>query len=118
MGSAVETSVALVAYLALFASVGMIFLFVNLLVGKFLRPSNPTPEKLEIYARVGRGRRHVPEILADRATAPIELRLGDDRVVDLGDRVVRHVAGAPGAAEDQQAANRGGGESPGASGAK
>jgi NADH-quinone oxidoreductase subunit A len=47
--SAVDTSVAIVAYIALFASVGMIFLFVNLLVGKFVRPNNPTPEKLEIY---------------------------------------------------------------------
>jgi NADH-quinone oxidoreductase subunit A len=47
--SAMGTSVAIVAYMALFASVGMIFLFVNLLVGRFLRPNNPTPEKLEIY---------------------------------------------------------------------
>jgi NADH-quinone oxidoreductase subunit A len=47
--TALDTSVSLVAYLALFASVGVIFLFVNLLVGRFLRPNNPTPEKLEIY---------------------------------------------------------------------
>jgi len=29
--------------------VGIIFLFVNLLVGKFVRPANPHPEKQEIY---------------------------------------------------------------------
>src|SRR6187431_2193532 len=44
-----DASIGLVAYLALFAAVGIIFLFVNLLVGKFLRPSNPHEEKLEIY---------------------------------------------------------------------
>jgi NADH-quinone oxidoreductase subunit A len=47
--SGMETSIGIVAYLALFAAVGIIFLFVNLLVGRFLRPSNPHPEKLEIY---------------------------------------------------------------------
>lgn len=44
-----DSSIAIVAYLALFASVGMLFLFANLLVGRFLRPNNPHPEKLEIY---------------------------------------------------------------------
>ena len=39
----------LVGYLALFAAVGFVFLLVNLVVGKILRPSDPTPEKLEIY---------------------------------------------------------------------
>jgi NADH-quinone oxidoreductase subunit A len=39
----------IVAYLALFASVGFAFLFVNLLVGKFLRPKAPNPEKLAVY---------------------------------------------------------------------
>src|SRR3569623_1081401 len=39
----------IVAYLALFASVGVVFLFVNLLVGKFLRPKAPNPEKLAVY---------------------------------------------------------------------
>ena len=39
----------IVAYLALFASVGFVFLFVNLLVGKFLRPKAPKPEKLAVY---------------------------------------------------------------------
>jgi NADH-quinone oxidoreductase subunit A len=38
-----------VGYLALFAAVGFLFLFVNLLVGYFLRPSDPNAEKLEIY---------------------------------------------------------------------
>jgi NADH-quinone oxidoreductase subunit A len=47
--SAMDASVSIVAYLALFAAVGILFLFVNLLVGRFLRPSNPHPEKLEIY---------------------------------------------------------------------
>lgn len=43
------SSTLLVAYMALFAGVGLVFVFVNLLVGRFLRPSNPSPEKLEIY---------------------------------------------------------------------
>ena len=42
-------STTIVAYLALFAGVGFVFLFVNLLVGKFLRPANPHAEKSEIY---------------------------------------------------------------------
>jgi NADH-quinone oxidoreductase subunit A len=36
-------------YLALFVSVGAVFLFVNLLVGRFLRPKTPSPEKLAVY---------------------------------------------------------------------
>lgn len=47
--SAFSSSIGIVAYLALFASVGLIFLFVNLLVGRFLRPHDPHEEKLEIY---------------------------------------------------------------------
>ncbi len=39
----------IVAYLALFAGVGIAFLFVNLLVGHFVRPSKPNREKLEVY---------------------------------------------------------------------
>lgn len=39
----------IVAYMALFASVGVIFIFVNLLLGSFLRPQDPVPEKMEIY---------------------------------------------------------------------
>tara|TARA_B100000029_G_scaffold168399_1_gene164547 strand:- start:3300 stop:3983 length:684 start_codon:yes stop_codon:yes gene_type:complete len=40
---------AVVAYLSLFAGVGLVFLFANLLVGRFVRPANPHQEKLEIY---------------------------------------------------------------------
>lgn len=47
--SAIQSSTSIVAYLALFVAVGLIFLFINLLVGKLLRPNNPTPEKGEIY---------------------------------------------------------------------
>jgi NADH-quinone oxidoreductase subunit A len=43
------TPVAIVAYLALFAAVGFGFLFVNLLVGRLLRPVLPNEEKLEVY---------------------------------------------------------------------
>ena len=43
------TPTLVVGYLALFAAVGFLFLFVNLLVGYFLRPSDPHAEKLEIY---------------------------------------------------------------------
>src|SRR5919112_4607407 len=49
MSPAHASSVAIVAYMALFALVGVVFLFVNLLVGKLLRPDDPHPEKLEIY---------------------------------------------------------------------
>ena len=49
MSPAVFSSTAIVAYMALFAAVGIGFLFVNLLVGKLLRPANPHAEKLEIY---------------------------------------------------------------------
>lgn len=49
METAIDSSVGIVAYLALFGGVGFVFVFVNLLVGRFLRPSNPNEEKLEIY---------------------------------------------------------------------
>jgi NADH-quinone oxidoreductase subunit A len=49
MSSAIFSSVNLVAYLALFAGVGIVFLFANMFLGRFLRPFNPEPEKLEIY---------------------------------------------------------------------
>src|SRR5947199_10195133 len=49
MSPAVASSLGIVAYLALFALTGIAFLFVNLLVGKLLRPHDPHPEKLEIY---------------------------------------------------------------------
>ena len=44
------TSPTMVAgYLALFFAAGFVFLFASLLVGRFLRPQNPHPEKLEPY---------------------------------------------------------------------
>jgi NADH-quinone oxidoreductase subunit A len=49
MPDAVPSSIAIVAYLALFFSVGLIFIFANLFIGRFLRPSDPHEEKLEIY---------------------------------------------------------------------
>jgi NADH-quinone oxidoreductase subunit A len=49
MPTALQTSLGIVAYLTLFVGVGMLFLFVNLLLGRFVRPRNPTREKLEIY---------------------------------------------------------------------
>lgn len=47
--AALESSVSLVGYLALFVGIGLVFVFVNLLVGRFLRPNNPHQEKGEIY---------------------------------------------------------------------
>jgi NADH-quinone oxidoreductase subunit A len=47
--SSIDASVSVVAYLALFAGVGFVFVFANLLVGRFLRPSDPHAEKQEIY---------------------------------------------------------------------
>ncbi len=49
MESAFESSLGIVAYLALFAGVGLAFVFVNLLIGRFVRPDNPSVEKKEIY---------------------------------------------------------------------
>ncbi|MEO8494191.1 MAG: NADH-quinone oxidoreductase subunit A [Planctomycetota bacterium] len=49
MSPAFASSIGIVAYLALFAGVGLLFLFVNLLVGRFVRPHDPHEEKLEIY---------------------------------------------------------------------
>src|ERR1700678_2007954 len=43
------SSTAIVAYLALFATLGFLFLFANLVVGWFLRPNSPNFEKLEVY---------------------------------------------------------------------
>jgi NADH-quinone oxidoreductase subunit A len=40
---------AIAAYVALFALVGFLFLFVNLLVGWLVRPRLPNQEKLEVY---------------------------------------------------------------------
>ena len=49
MSTALGSSLGIVGYLTLFAAVGLLFLFVNLLLGRFFRPSNPQTEKLEIY---------------------------------------------------------------------
>ena len=49
MSTALSSSFGIVGYLTLFAAVGLLFLFVNLLLGRFFRPTNPQPEKLEIY---------------------------------------------------------------------
>ena len=49
MSDAVLPSLGIVAYLALFAAVGIIFLLANLVLGWFVRPNNPHDEKLEIY---------------------------------------------------------------------
>jgi len=49
MTSALESSAGIVGYLALFTTVGLIFVFVNLLLGRFFRPNDPHREKLEIY---------------------------------------------------------------------
>lgn len=46
---AVEMSVMLVAYLALFSVVGLLFVGANLTIGWLLRPHDPHPEKQEIY---------------------------------------------------------------------
>lgn len=40
---------AIAAYVALFVAAAASFLFINLLIGRFLRPINPHPEKLEVY---------------------------------------------------------------------
>lgn len=43
------TPTAIVAYLALFATVGFLFVFASLLLGRVLRSRTPTPLKLETY---------------------------------------------------------------------
>jgi NADH-quinone oxidoreductase subunit A len=43
------TPTTIVAYLALFVLFGFAFLFITLLVGRFLRPKEPNFEKLEVY---------------------------------------------------------------------
>lgn len=49
MPDAVTSSLGIVAYLALFATVGIVFLLATLVMGRFVRPQNPEPEKLETY---------------------------------------------------------------------
>src|SRR5262249_34686704 len=39
----------LVAYLVLFAGLGVFFLFIHLMLGKLFRPNKPDPDKLTIY---------------------------------------------------------------------
>jgi NADH-quinone oxidoreductase subunit A len=43
------SSTAIVAYLALFAAVGFLFVLACLLLGRLLRPSNPTAQKVATY---------------------------------------------------------------------
>jgi len=43
------TPIAIAGYIALFAALGIGFLFINLLVGRLVRPNLPNKEKLEIY---------------------------------------------------------------------
>jgi NADH-quinone oxidoreductase subunit A len=43
------TPTSIVAYITLFAAVGFLFLFAALLLGRFLRASAPSPEKLQAY---------------------------------------------------------------------
>lgn len=43
------TPTIIAGYLALFFLIAVVFVFVNLLVGRFLRPAAPNEEKLEIY---------------------------------------------------------------------
>ena len=49
MPSAIDGSVGIAAYMALFAGIGFLFVFANLLLGRILRPNNPNEEKLEVY---------------------------------------------------------------------
>ena len=49
MSPAVASSIGIVAYLALFAGVGILVLLVSLLLGRFVRPSHPHEEKREVY---------------------------------------------------------------------
>ena len=43
------SSLGIVAYLALFATAGLLFVFASLLVGRFFRPSNPSAVKRATY---------------------------------------------------------------------
>src|SRR4249919_3913131 len=43
------TPLTIVAYLALFVVIGVTFLLLTLIVGRFLRPKEPNVEKLEVY---------------------------------------------------------------------
>ena len=49
MSPPIDSATGIVGYLALFGGVGFVFVFANILLGKFLRPDSPNEEKLEIY---------------------------------------------------------------------
>ncbi|NLF71818.1 MAG: NADH-quinone oxidoreductase subunit A [Candidatus Anammoximicrobium sp.] len=49
MSSGAASSLGIVAYLALFAAVGILVLFVALLLGRFVRPRNSFKEKRDVY---------------------------------------------------------------------
>jgi NADH-quinone oxidoreductase subunit A len=49
MSGGMASALNIVAYLSLFAGVGVVFLFVNLLVGRLVRPSDPHEDKLAVY---------------------------------------------------------------------
>ena len=49
MTTALETSTAIIGYLALFGTVGLVFVLAALVAGRFFRPSNPDPLKVKVY---------------------------------------------------------------------
>ena len=49
MLDAVTSSLGIVAYLALFATAGIVFVLAALVAGRLVRPQNPIPEKLDSY---------------------------------------------------------------------
>ena len=49
MSEAVASSMGIAAYLALFVAIAVGFLWINLVIGRFVRPKKPSPQKLEIY---------------------------------------------------------------------
>lgn len=49
MSPAVASPLGIVAYLALFAAVGVVSLFAALLIGRLVRPTHPQRERLEVY---------------------------------------------------------------------
>jgi hypothetical protein len=78
----------IVAYLTLFAVVGFATIFVALLLGWFLRASNRTPEKLEVYEcgepPVGSGIRSVRPPLLRRGSAVHYFRCGSGVLLPVG----------------------------------
>ncbi len=49
MPDAVSSSLGIVGYLALFATVGVVFVLAALVAGRFVRPQDPRPRKLDTY---------------------------------------------------------------------